>query len=75
MGFKLYLLYGVLVLIEQLLKGSKGIFFLHVWDFGKSLFDGADPRMPSKTHPVVMMRQLTLGEAALGSHIDAHVLL
>ena len=49
-GHTLYLLYGVLVL-----DGSDLDFFLHVWDFGKSLFDGADPRTPSETHPVVMM--------------------
>ena len=24
--------------------------FLHVWEFGESLFDGADPRTPSDTH-------------------------
>ena len=70
MGLKLYLLYCVLVL-----QGSDSEFFSHAWDFGKSLFDGdeADPRTPSETHPVVMMRRLIFGEAARGSRIDARV--
>ena len=54
-GVYIVLLYGVLVL-----KGSDSELFLHVWDFGKSRFDGADPRTPSETHPVVMLRRLTV---------------
>ena len=65
MGFTLYLLYGVLVL-----KESDSELFLHVWDnardIGKSIFDGADPKTPSETHPVVMMRQLTLCRSCTG---------
>ena len=45
MGLTLYLLYGVLVL-----NGFNSELFLHVWDFGESQFDGADPRTPSEYH-------------------------
>ena len=53
MGFKLYLLYGVLVLIEQLLKGSKGIFFFACvglwkepirWSRSKDAFENSSSR-------------------------------
>ena len=37
MGFTSYVLYGVLVL-----EGFDPELFSHVWDFGKSQFDGAD---------------------------------
>ena len=48
------------------LKGSDSEFCLHVRDFGKSLFNGEDPRAPSETHPVVMMCRLTLQRSCTG---------
>ena len=49
-------------------RSQKGLIlnFFDVWDFGKSLFDGADPRTPSETHPVVMICQLTLWRSRAG---------
>ena len=60
----------------MLFSFSKGLILkcvvLHVWesqlqwDFGKCLFDGAHPRTPSETHPVVMMRRSILRRSCLG---------
>ena len=46
----LHCIYCMAMYAVLFLKGSVSDLFLHAWDFGKSRFDGADPRTPWDSH-------------------------